>query len=201
MADLALVVFLVLMALAFDFINGFHDAANSIATVVSTRVLKPQHAVLWAAFFNFIAAFFFETKVASTIGKGVVDPGAITLARRGRRPCRGDRLEPHHLVAGPPLVVVARPHRRACRGRGGSRRLGGPAGSRDLHDHALHRPVAAHRLPAGVSLHGRGALDREAKDPGEGRRGLPKTPARLRRRLTRWRTASTTRRRRWGSSC
>ena len=79
MADLLVILFLVLMALAFDFINGFHDAANSIATVVSTRVLKPQHAVLWAAFFNFIAAFFFETRVASTIGKGVVDPGAITL--------------------------------------------------------------------------------------------------------------------------
>ena len=79
MADQALILFLVFMALAFDFINGFHDAANSIATVVSTRVLKPQHAVLWAAFFNFIAAFFFETRVASTIGKGVVDPGAITL--------------------------------------------------------------------------------------------------------------------------
>ena len=79
MADLALVIFLVLMALVFDFINGFHDAANSIATVVSTRVLKPHYAVLWAAFFNFIAAFFFETKVATTIGKGVVDPGAITL--------------------------------------------------------------------------------------------------------------------------
>ncbi|MBU0575512.1 MAG: inorganic phosphate transporter [Proteobacteria bacterium] len=76
---MTLVIFLVLLALVFDFINGFHDAANSIATVVSTRVLKPQHAVLWAAFFNFIAAFFFETKVATTIGKGVVDPGAITL--------------------------------------------------------------------------------------------------------------------------
>jgi len=79
MADITLVIFLVLLALIFDFINGFHDAANSIATVVSTRVLKPQHAVLWAAFFNFIAAFFFETRVASTIGKGVVNPEAITL--------------------------------------------------------------------------------------------------------------------------
>jgi len=79
MHDFALIILLVLMALVFDFINGFHDAANSIATVVSTRVLKPQHAVIWAAFFNFIAAFFFETRVASTIGKGVVDPGAITL--------------------------------------------------------------------------------------------------------------------------
>jgi len=79
MAESSLIVSLVLLALAFDFINGFHDAANSIATVVSTRVLKPHYAVLWAAFFNFIAAFFFETKVATTIGKGVVDPGAITL--------------------------------------------------------------------------------------------------------------------------
>jgi len=77
---LTLVVAMIIIALIFDFINGFHDAANSIATVVSTRVLSPKYAVLWAAFFNFIAAFFFETKVASTIGKGVVDPAAITLA-------------------------------------------------------------------------------------------------------------------------
>jgi PiT family inorganic phosphate transporter len=77
---LTIVVFMILIALIFDFINGFHDAANSIATVVSTRVLSPKYAVMWAAFFNFIAAFFFETKVASTIGKGVVDPAGITLA-------------------------------------------------------------------------------------------------------------------------
>jgi len=77
---LTTVAILVFIALAFDFINGFHDSANSIATVVSTRVLSPKYAVLWAAFFNFVAAFFFETKVASTIGKGVVDPGAVTLA-------------------------------------------------------------------------------------------------------------------------
>jgi len=77
---LTVIVVLVFIALLFDFINGFHDAANSIATVVSTRVLSPQAAVIWAAFFNFIAAFFFETKVASTIGKGVVDPSAITLS-------------------------------------------------------------------------------------------------------------------------
>ncbi|MBI5527890.1 MAG: inorganic phosphate transporter [Deltaproteobacteria bacterium] len=76
----AIVITMILVALVFDFINGFHDAANSIATVVSTRVLSPQLAVLWAAFFNFVAAFMFETRVASTIGKGVVDPGAITLA-------------------------------------------------------------------------------------------------------------------------
>jgi inorganic phosphate transporter, PiT family len=64
-------------ALIFDFINGFHDAANSIATVVGTRVLKPQWAVLWAAFFNFVAFLFFETKVAGTIGKGIIDPAIV----------------------------------------------------------------------------------------------------------------------------
>ena len=68
---------LVLLALAFDFMNGFHDAANSIATVVSTRVLKPYQAVVWAAFFNFVAIFIFHLKVAATVGKGIVDPLAI----------------------------------------------------------------------------------------------------------------------------
>src|SRR5512145_580633 len=67
----------IVVALLFDFVNGFHDAANSIATVVSTRVLSPRYAVLWAAFFNFIAFLVFETHVANTIGKGVVDPQVI----------------------------------------------------------------------------------------------------------------------------
>jgi PiT family inorganic phosphate transporter len=67
-------VFLVLLALAFDFMNGFHDAANSIATVVSTGVLKPWQAVLWAAFFNVVAIFFFHLSVAATVGKGIIDP-------------------------------------------------------------------------------------------------------------------------------
>ncbi|MEO7774293.1 MAG: inorganic phosphate transporter [Steroidobacteraceae bacterium] len=66
--------FLVALALVFDFLNGFHDAANSIATVVSTRVLKPYQAVIWAAFFNFLAMYVFEHKVAATIGKGIIDP-------------------------------------------------------------------------------------------------------------------------------
>ena len=67
-------VVLVLLALAFDFMNGFHDAANSIATIVSTRVLRPQYAVVWAAFFNFIAFLFFGLHVANTVGKGIIDP-------------------------------------------------------------------------------------------------------------------------------
>ncbi|HEY3319073.1 MAG TPA: anion permease [Planctomycetota bacterium] len=70
---------IIVLALAFDFVNGFHDAANSIATVVSTRVLSPRVAVAWAAFFNFVAFLFFGLHVATTIGKGVVQPDAITL--------------------------------------------------------------------------------------------------------------------------
>ena len=71
------VALLVVLALAFDFMNGFHDAANSIATVVSTGVLKPAQAVLFAAFFNFIAIFIFHLSVAATVGKGIVQPGIV----------------------------------------------------------------------------------------------------------------------------
>ncbi len=71
-------VFIILVALTFDFLNGFHDAANSIATVVSTRVLSPQRAVLWAAFFNFVAAFVLGTHVAKTMGQGMIDLSIVT---------------------------------------------------------------------------------------------------------------------------
>src|SRR5512135_640930 len=70
---LVLTIFIIGVALAFDFVNGFHDSANSIATVVSTRVLTPLQGVVWAAAFNFIAAFTFGTAVAQTIGKGLID--------------------------------------------------------------------------------------------------------------------------------
>ncbi|HNZ65349.1 MAG TPA: inorganic phosphate transporter [Smithella sp.] len=70
--SMAFVIFLVVIALVFDFINGFHDSSNSISTIVSTRVLSPQYAVLWAAFFNFIAAFFIGTAVAHTVGRGII---------------------------------------------------------------------------------------------------------------------------------
>src|SRR5215204_2664966 len=78
--NLLAVLALIFVALAFDFINGFHDAANSIATVVSTRVLSPGKAVIWAAFFNFVAAFAFGTAVAKTVGSGLVDIKVITFA-------------------------------------------------------------------------------------------------------------------------
>jgi inorganic phosphate transporter, PiT family len=76
--DLLLLVITVFVALTFDFLNGFHDAANSIATVVSTRVLSPKLAVLWAAFFNFVAAFLLGTAVAKTIGSGMIRIDSIT---------------------------------------------------------------------------------------------------------------------------
>ena len=77
--NLLAVLALIAVALIFDFINGFHDAANSIATVVSTRVLTPGKAVVWAAFFNFVAAFGFGTAVAQTVGSGMVDLAVVTL--------------------------------------------------------------------------------------------------------------------------
>src|SRR5882762_9195751 len=77
-ATLVSVIALIGVALTFDYINGFHDAANSIATVVSTRVLTPGQAVLWAAVFNFLAAFTFGTAVATTIGKGMIDINIVT---------------------------------------------------------------------------------------------------------------------------
>ena len=77
-----LLVTLIAVALAFDFLNGLHDAANSIATVVSTRVLRPHHAVAWAAFFNFIAFLFFGLHVAQTLGKGIVEASIIDPHKR-----------------------------------------------------------------------------------------------------------------------
>jgi inorganic phosphate transporter, PiT family len=79
-ANLVAVVSLIVVALIFDYINGFHDAANSIATVVSTRVLSPGKAVIWAAVFNFVAAFTFGTAVAKTVGSGLVDINIVTFA-------------------------------------------------------------------------------------------------------------------------
>jgi PiT family inorganic phosphate transporter len=76
--DLWVLALIISLALGFDFLNGFHDAANSIATVVSTRVLSPQKAVLWAAFFNFVAAFVLGTHVAKTLGKGMIDLSIVT---------------------------------------------------------------------------------------------------------------------------
>ena len=79
-SSLAIVCFIILLALVFDFINGFHDSANSIATIVSTRVLKPRQAGLWAAFFNFVAVFLFDAQVAKTVGTGIVNAAIVDNA-------------------------------------------------------------------------------------------------------------------------
>src|SRR2546425_9190065 len=78
MSTFTLAILIIAIALVFDYINGFHDAANSIATIVATRVLTPFQAVLWAAFFNFAAAFVFGTAVATTVGKGFVGLNLVT---------------------------------------------------------------------------------------------------------------------------
>jgi PiT family inorganic phosphate transporter len=75
--SLIFIIFIIITALIFDFINGFHDSANSIATIVSTRVLKPHHAVIWAAFFNFVAIFFIGAQVAKTVGTGIINPSVV----------------------------------------------------------------------------------------------------------------------------
>ena len=75
--SLYFVIFLVGVALVFDFLNGFHDSANAISTIVSTRVLSPRYAVLWAAFFDFAAVFFIGVPVAKTIGTGIIHPGIV----------------------------------------------------------------------------------------------------------------------------
>ena len=92
----------VVTALVFDFLNGFHDAANSIATVVSTRVLSPRLAVVWAAFFNFLAAFLLGTAVAKTIGKGMIQLEHRHPVRRAGWTARRHRLGPADLVVGLP---------------------------------------------------------------------------------------------------
>ncbi len=79
-SSLAVVIFIIVLALLFDYINGFHDSANSIATVVSTRVLTPRQAVVWAAFFNFAAAFLFDAQVAKTVGTGIINPSVVDNA-------------------------------------------------------------------------------------------------------------------------
>ena len=88
---------MIAVALFFDFLNGLHDAANSIATIVSTRVLRPQYAVLWAAFFNFIAFLFFGLHVAETLGTGIISADVVDPAGCVCRADGGDRLEPAHL--------------------------------------------------------------------------------------------------------
>ena len=118
--DLAIVIAVVVVALVFDYTNGFHDAANAIATSVSTRALTPRVALVMAAVMNFVGAFLGQ-QVAHTVGEVIIDApdGTHGLVDRARRPARRDHLEPDHLVLRPAVLVLARADRRAGR-RGAS---------------------------------------------------------------------------------
>ena len=147
----SLVLVTIFAALVFDFLNGFHDAANSIATVVSTRVLSPGQAVAWAAFFNFVAAFLFGTKVAKTIGTGLVDTRADRRLRGLRRAGGRDHLEHHHLVAGPADQFLPCAGRRHRRGRDCQRRVRRADHARLAADPAGDRAVAGLRVHSGIA--------------------------------------------------
>ena len=144
---LPLMVALIAVALAFDFLNGMNDAANSIATIVSTRVLRPQYAVAWAAFFNFIAFMVFGLHVAETVGRGIVEAniidarvifGALTGAIVWQ--IITNRL-------GHSVVEFARADRRPGRGRHGQGRVRGRGVGRRHQDRLRHRACAGLGLP------------------------------------------------------
>src|SRR3954464_9077429 len=146
---------LVLVALFFDYINGFHDAANSIATVVSTRVLSPGKAVIWAAFFNFVAAFTFGTAVAKTVGSGMIDVNVVTFAviLAGLVGAivwdlitwySGLPTSSSHALIGGYARAAGAPTRRGGR----ESRLGGDRAGRLDENADVHRPLAAHRHAA-----------------------------------------------------
>ena len=190
-----------MVALVFDFINGFHDAANSIATVVSTRVLSPRCAVLWAAFFNFIAFLFFGLHVANTIGKGiidpdVVDPAVVFAALVGAIVWNlitwwyGIPSSSSHALIGGLAGAGCRQGRRRRRStRPASPRSRCPSCSSPLIGLVLGVPPDDGRL-----------LDLPALDAGAVDALVPARAAASRRRSTPSATAATTRRRPWASS-
>src|SRR4029450_8667190 len=165
----ALVAGVVLVALAFDFVNRFHDAANSIATVVSTRVLSPRYAVLWAAFFNFIAFLVFQTHVATTIGKDVVDPKVIDTAVVFAALTGAIVWDLITWWFGIPSSSSHPLIGRAAGGARPQRRAGGPRGRQVGCDRARHggahedrpfdRPVTAAGAHPRLLAHGGGLLD------------------------------------------
>ena len=194
------VALLVVLAIAFDFMNGFHDAANSIATVVSTGVLKPQQAVVFAAFFNVVAIFVFHLSVAATVGKGIVEPGVVD----------------HHVVFGALIGAIAWNVITWWYGIPSSSShalIGGIVGAviakagagvadrgRHLEDGALHLHLAGARLPARRAADG---ARRHASSGARRRCGSTTCSAACsssRPACTAWATAATTRRRRSASS-
>ena len=144
---IAYVIGIVVVALVFDFINGFHDSANSIATIVGTRVLSPFTAVLWAAAFNFAALFTVGTAVAKAISSGyvdqIVDLANVILGGAARR----DHLEPDHLVVRHSVQLVARAdrwirRRGGCQQAGSGRSMWGPKWIETLTAIVISPPLA-----------------------------------------------------------
>ena len=145
---LPLLIALIAVALAFDFLNGMNDAANSIATIVSTRVLRPQYAVAWAAFFNFIAFLFFGLHVAETVGRGIVEADVVNARVIFGALTGAIVWQILTQLARHSVVELARADRRPGRRRhrqGGTRRRG-LVGRRQ--DRRRHRAVAGARLAA-----------------------------------------------------
>ena len=171
---------LIAVALAFDFLNGLHDAANSIATIVSTRVLRPQYAVAWAAFFNFIAFLFFGLHVAEYARHRHHRGRGGRSARGVRRADGRDPVEPDHLGLWHPVEQFARADRRPGRrrhreGRRQRHRLERPAA-----DHRRDRGLAADRFSA-RDIAGAGAVvDFNAPDAVRGRPDVSASAIRLR---------------------
>jgi hypothetical protein len=195
-ADLPGILVLIFVALSFDFISGFHDAANSIATVVSTRVLTPGQAVFWAAFFNFVAAFTFGTAVATTIGSGLVDLSVVTFVV-----IFAGLIGAIAWVPRTAHELLSRAHRRLrwrCRCQGGLHR--DPSRGVD-EDADLHRAFPDHRFGAWIPPDGRDPVA-VPPDPAGPYRSLVSAIAAVfgGRVQPRSGTAPTTRRRRWGSS-
>ena len=148
--ELATIIAVIAIALVFDYTNGFHDAANAIATSVSTRALTPRVALLMAAVMNFVGAFL-GTKVAKTVFSVLEPPtGEHALVVVFAALARGDHLEPHHLVLRAALVVLARPDRRPGR-RGPGRRRHGAVGQRGGEGRLPDAALAGRRWAAAPS--------------------------------------------------
>ena len=171
--SLPVLIGLIVVALAFDFLNGLHDAANSIATIVSTRVLRPQYAVAWAAFFNFIAFLFFGLHVANTLGTGIV-----AADRRRSAVVFGALMGAiiWNLVTwglGIPSIELACADRRAGRRRHRQGRPGGYRLAWRAADHPRDRRLAVDRLFAGAADGADRVMDLRALDAVRGRSHLP----------------------------
>ena len=191
---------LIIVALAFDFLNGLHDAANSIATIVSTRVLPPQYAVFWAAFFNFVAFLFFGLNVAHTIGTGIIAPDVID----------------DHVVFGALMGAIIWNVLTWALGIPSSSShalIGGLVGSGTAKAglavivwSGLMKTSAAVVLSPALGFvlalfsDTCGFMDFCPKNASRGRQAVSLAAVHLRRRSIRWATAAMTRRRRWASS-